>query len=408
MGYFFAQHSQIRFAMLSQKPKEYHKNMQSQRFFGFLAVFSLFSLLPSTALADVPFSTSQAVVIVQCGNRQGSGVVINPEQGYVLTNAHVVEDVEHGGSPDPCEIGFVLDDSHYPELFYTATTDKVVFDESTAADFAILKIGQPEQRRTLSSFPYLKTDEFSKVGDPLSVISYPATAQGVQVVTTGTIQYLSHGILHTDTKISPGSSGGAGVNTENNLIGIAVGIEFEVVNGAEHVIGYELVDIRAVLDWLNTFGINVADLYVTHADPDRYHQPQAFITPENLSCSLLAKLADQTTVYCLKTNGSRAVFPNDTTYHSWFGDFSAVETVSPQTLASYTLTANVTMKPGTLIKIESDPKVYEVTDALGTIRWIQTETQARELFGDGWAGFVKDVPVSFFQNYTVGGPLPTN
>ena len=66
----------------------------------------------------------------------------------------------------------------------------------------------------------------------------------------------------------------------------------------------------------------------------------------------------------------------------------------------------MTMKPGSLIKIESDPKVYLVSDIDGTLRWIPTEERAKELYGDGWAGFVKDVPVTFFSSYTIGAPLP--
>jgi hypothetical protein len=46
--------------------------------------------------------------------------------------------------------------------------------------------------------------------------------------------------------------------------------------------------------------------------------------------------------------------------------------------------------------------VYLVTDNHGTLRWIQNETVAKTLYGDGWAGFVKDVPDEFFANYTMG------
>ncbi|MBP9869718.1 hypothetical protein KBC59_04140, partial [Patescibacteria group bacterium] len=38
--------------------------------------------------AELPFEVRRAVVWVLCGNRQGSGVIIQPNSGYVLTNAH--------------------------------------------------------------------------------------------------------------------------------------------------------------------------------------------------------------------------------------------------------------------------------------------------------------------------------
>jgi hypothetical protein len=366
-------------------------------------------LFPFAVFAEIPFSVRQAVVVVACGDRQGSGVVVNGTQGYILTNAHVVEDVEHSVSPtpDPCEVGFITNNSGMPTIFYTATAEKYVYDASTNADFAILKLGNPEQQEQLTSIPFLKTDEFSQVGDPLSVLSYPASSQGEETITSGTIQYLAQGTLQTDTNISPGSSGGAGVDADNNLIGLATGILYEEVSpGVEKLIDYELVDIRAVLAWLDTFGPNTEDQYITHSDPVRYNGPQAYVIQQNLNCNLLAKTEDSPSVYCLKPDETRSVFPNSATYHVWFGDFSAVTTVSSDTLAQYTLSANITMRPGTLIKIESDPKVYLVTDTLGTIRQIPSEARARELFGDGWAGFVKDVPVTFFQNYSVSAPLP--
>ena len=361
----------------------------------------------SVFAADIPFSVRQAVVWVHCGARQGSGVVINAEKGYVLTNAHVLMDVERGNmKPDDCEVGFIEDQSYVPSVFYLADAEKYVFEESNNKDFAILKIGAPQQHKTLQGFPFLQTDEFSKVGDPISILSYPSIAKGQQLITTGKIDALTQGTVRTDATISPGSSGGAGVDADRNIIGIATGILVQELSaGGEKIVGYVLVDIRAVITWLDTFGINVHDQYVTHNDFARYHGPSAFIAAENLNCTLLAKTDTSTTVYCLKPDGTRAVFPNDATYQSWFADFSAVTTVAPEALAAYRLSSNVTMKYGSLIKIESDPKVYLVTDALGTLRWIPDETRARQLFGDGWAGFVKDVPVTFFSSYRVGEPI---
>jgi len=325
----------------------------------------------------------------------------------VLTNAHVLMDVEHGSTtPDSCEVGFVNDTSYAPTIYYYASTDKFVFDEANNKDFAILKIGDPEQKQVVSSFPFLKTDEFSIVGDSISILSYPHVAGGQQLVTTGKINALILGTVRTDAMISPGSSGGAGVDAGNNITGIATGVLVQELSpGVEQVVDYELVDIRAILTWLDTYGINMHDRYVTHNDFARYHGPSAFITPENLNCSLLAKTDLSTTVYCLKNDGTRSVFPNDAAYHSWFADFSAVTTVSSDALAAYRLSANITIKQGSLIKIESDPKVYLVTDAQGTLRWIPDETRARLLFGDGWAGFVKDVPVTFFSSYHIGDPI---
>lgn len=361
--------------------------------------------VPSIArAAEIPFSIRQAIVWVRCGNRQGSGVVINADKGYVLTNAHVLLNLETSVA-GPCQIAFVKENLK-PSIYYEATWDKFTFDESQNRDFAILKIGDPISSDALPVFPQLRTDEFSKVGDPISVLGFPKTANGFQSVTTGTIQELERGIIKTDTVISPGSSGGAGINAENNLIGIATRILLRQVEpGVEEIVHYELVDLRAILTWLDTFGTDVHDEYVTHANFEKYHGPMSFFIPGNLQCALLAKSDLADTVYCLKQDGTRTVFPNNATYHTWFADFSGIVTVPVEQLAAYRLTRSVTMKPGTLVKIQTDPKVYIVGDIFGTLRWIENEDRAKELYGDGWAGFVKDVPVEFFMNYRSGSPI---
>ncbi|MBU1032544.1 MAG: serine protease [Patescibacteria group bacterium] len=374
----------------------------------FIPLLILAGILSSSIVtaADIPFTTRQAVVMVHCGNRQGSGVVINSEKGYVLTNAHIVMDVETLIPANYCEVGFITDLTYQPRVYYEADWIKYVFDQNNNRDFAILEIGDRLQQRELEEFPYLKTDEFSEVGDLLSIIAYPSIANGKQTITSGEITGLEQGMVKTDAKISSGASGGAGVDTDNNLTGMATRILYrEISPGIEEVVDYELVDIRAILNWLDTFGENTHDQYFTHADYDRYHGPASLFTPGNLECTMLAKSALSDTVYCLRANGTRSVFPNSATYFTWFSDFSGVVTLPNEQLAGYRLSTNVTMKPGTMIKIQTDPKVYIVSDVSGTIRWINNEEQVIELYGQGWAGFVKDVPDTFFINYKRGVPV---
>ncbi|MBU2613523.1 serine protease, partial [Patescibacteria group bacterium] len=355
--------------------------------------------------AGLPYSLRQAVVWVHCGDRQGSGVVVNGEEGYVLTNAHILLNLGTM-TPEPCRVGFV-DDGVEPEIYYEASWVKYSYEDSTNRDVAILKIGRSVSRRSLSSFPFIPTDEFSEVGDTLSVVGYPGSAEGAQTVTTGKITGLERGIVKTDAEITPGVSGGAGIAASDGLVGLATRILYlEIAPGVEEVVDYELVDIRAILTWMDTFGTDAHDTYVTHLDSDRYHAPTNFIAEGNLACTMLAKSPLESTVYCLHSDGTRSVFPNDAAYHSWFSDFSGVVTASATDLSAYRLVSNITMKPGSLVKIESDPKVYLVTDDIGTLRWIQSEDRAVELLGHGWAGFVTDIPVSFFSSYRLGSPLP--
>lgn len=119
----------------------------------------------------------------------------------------------------------------------------------------------------------------------------------------------------------------------------------------------------------------------------------------------LIKMAGNSSVYYLGADGKRYVFPNESTYFSWYSDFSGVVTIPASELQSYPLGGNVTMRAGTkLVKIVTDPSVYAV-EPNGNLRKIQSEAQAAALYGTDWAKRVVDVADSFFVNYSVGAPL---
>lgn len=121
----------------------------------------------------------------------------------------------------------------------------------------------------------------------------------------------------------------------------------------------------------------------------------------------LIKMEGLSSVYYLGADGKRYVFPNPTTYFSWYNDFSGVVTIPASELQSYPLGGNVTMRPGTkLVKITTDPSVYAV-EPNGVLRKIQSEAQAASLYGTNWNKRVVDVPDAFFTNYTVSTVLPT-
>jgi hypothetical protein len=110
-------------------------------------------------------------------------------------------------------------------------------------------------------------------------------------------------------------------------------------------------------------------------------------------------------VYYYGADAKRYVFPNEKTYKTWYSDFSGVQTVSDDQLASIAIGGNATYKPGAMmVKITTDPKVYAV-DAGGTLRHVATEAVATALFGANWNQMVADVPDAFFVNYTIGSAI---
>lgn len=106
-------------------------------------------------------------------------------------------------------------------------------------------------------------------------------------------------------------------------------------------------------------------------------------------------------------NNKRYVFPNETTYRSWFMDFSGIRTISDTELSAIMIGGNITIRPGTnLIKITTDPKVYAVTRG-GVLHWVESESVATSLYGSNWARRVVDVPDQLFVNYSVGSSVAT-
>lgn len=371
-----------------------------------IAILTLnFVPLPVNAV-EIPTKTLQAVVFVQCDNRQGSGTVINNVANYVLTNAHVVMDVETNRGASECFIGFIEDPTKRPIYIYRANIVKSVFEQEGNLDFAILQVGERISARAMPlPFPMMKTDEFSVKNTPVEILGYPG-GTGQLVISEGKIEGFERGFIQTDAQLSPGDSGGAALNGELNLIGIPTRIVNIVsFDPSQNRTTYELVDIRAVLNWLDTFGTNEHDKYFTHADTERYHFKANYVSDASLGCTAYVRTQLDSTVYCLLPNDQRLVFPNAKTFLSWQGDFTRVQVISLQDIASYRISRNVTYKPGSLIKSATSANVYLVVDVAGTLRLVPSEDRATTLWGNNWASLVKDVPDEFWINYHLGQPL---
>lgn len=355
---------------------------------------------------ELPGSVLQAIVRIECGGRQGTGSVTNGEEGYVLTNAHVVRDVNTQKAASLCQVEFMSQAVNEPIATYEAYVVHEQFDPRRSQDFAILQITRPETSATIPRpFPFLKTNEFSNVGDPIKIVGYSGT-DAERSVRAGMIEKFEDGFIQITAPISFGDSGGATLDAGQYLIGMPTEIvTYTSEDGETETETYQVVDIRAVMNWLDTYGSNEHDKFFTHADFGRYHKNAVFINQTSLGCDYLARTPIESTVYCLEPGGARMIFPTEATFLSWFSGFQHIALVTVDSITQYTLSRNATFKPGTLVKSATSPKVFVVVDAFGTMRWIPSEAKARELWGPNWAGFVHDIPDEFFTNYTIGQPL---
>lgn len=174
---------------------------------------------PVTSLAPLVEEASPAVVNIQVrqvrrgpfgrpgevgGN--GSGVIVDAENGYILTNHHVV------GEADEIQVS----------LIDGRELDAELVGSDAATDIALIKV-EPEN---LTDMPIGDSNDV-RVGDFVIAIGSPYGL--THTVTSGIVSALGRtGIsrdgyedfIQTDASINPGNSGGALVNMSGELIGI--------------------------------------------------------------------------------------------------------------------------------------------------------------------------------------------
>ncbi len=140
----------------------------------------------------------------------GSGVIINAQQGVVLTNYHVIKDAD--------EVQVALIDGRG----YQAK----VLGSDPDLDIAVLKI----EAKNLTEVS-LADSSALEVGDFVVAIGNPFGLG--QTVTTGVVSALGRtglgiegyeNFIQTDASINPGNSGGALVNLKGELVGINTAI----------------------------------------------------------------------------------------------------------------------------------------------------------------------------------------
>jgi Do/DeqQ family serine protease len=172
----------------------------------------------------------------------GSGVIVDAENGYILTNHHVVENA------DKIMISLINDDS----------LDAEVIGSDAATDIAVIKVDPGK----LTDLPIGESDDV-EVGDFVIAIGNPFGLG--HTVTSGIVSALGRtGIsrngyedfIQTDASINPGNSGGALVNMNGELVGINsaiisrtggnVGIGFAVPSEIARSIMRQILDFGEV------------------------------------------------------------------------------------------------------------------------------------------------------------------
>jgi serine protease Do len=172
----------------------------------------------------------------------GSGVIVDAEHGYVLTNAHVIKDAQL--------IMVNLKDGRRLRA--------KVIGYDVPSDIAVLQI----HTKYLNALQFGDSDKLN-VGDFVAAIGSPFGLQ--QTVTSGVVSGLERSnlgiegyenFIQTDAPINPGNSGGALLNMQGDLIGINTAIITPLRIGGSVGIGLAIPSnmARSVMDQLIQYG----------------------------------------------------------------------------------------------------------------------------------------------------------
>ncbi|MCH7763039.1 MAG: DegQ family serine endoprotease [Candidatus Marinimicrobia bacterium] len=189
----------------------------------------------------------------------GSGVIIDKDNGYILTNNHVVENM------DEITVKLIDKREYHAEIVGTDPKSDLAVIQIQADDLNEIKLGD---------------SDILRVGEWVLAIGSPFNENLSHSVTAGIISALgrSHIIsndnyedfIQTDAAINPGNSGGALVNLNGELIGINAaiatggfersnrGVGFAIpINMVKKVMNDLISEGRVIRSWL---GVYIQDL----------------------------------------------------------------------------------------------------------------------------------------------------
>jgi len=175
----------------------------------------------------------------------GSGVIVDDRKGYIVTNNHVVEDMD--------EITVrLLDKTEY---------EATIIGRDPKSDIAVLQI----EARGLTDLGFGDSDRL-RVGEWVIAVGSPFSANLSHTVTAGIVSAKGRGniiqgdiyedFIQTDAAINPGNSGGALLNSSGDLIGINTAIYTNSFDRSNKGVGFAIPSnmVKRVMSDLITHG----------------------------------------------------------------------------------------------------------------------------------------------------------
>lgn len=178
-------------------------------------------VLPSIVGIKVEYSVSSMFGRSGTTQAEGSGIIIS-EDGYILTNNHIVDTSSSSSSSQYSEVSKANRITVYLYNDDTPYEAKIIGTDSQT-DLAVIKIEKTGLTKAeLGNSDQVKVGEFSMaIGNPLgmqsSVTSGIISAVNRKVTDSDGKTYT---LIQTDAAINAGNSGGALVNSQGQVIGI--------------------------------------------------------------------------------------------------------------------------------------------------------------------------------------------
>lgn len=226
------------------------------------AVFAANKILPSIVGIEVTYTTTSNSIFgfgmptTSEASATGSGIIIS-EDGYILTNNHVIDTSSSSSSYSYYSI---TDATSIKVKLYGSDQlyDAEIVGKDSQTDLAVLKI----DKTGLTAAEFANSDE-ATVGEFAMAVGSPLGLD--TTVTTGIISAVNREVqadgttyvcIQTDAAINSGNSGGALVNADGKVIGINTlklsgsgveGIGFAIPINSTHEIVDDLIEHNKVL-----------------------------------------------------------------------------------------------------------------------------------------------------------------
>ena len=241
---------------------------------------------PADALTvpEIIEKMSPSVVGISCITNQGiatgSGIILS-EDGYIITNAHVIKDAQTISVVLPPYYG--EDGDTQDDLTFTAEN----VGKDTQTDLAVLKI----ERGDLKKAEIGKSSDV-QVGELAIVIGNPLGLDLANTATSGiisakdrtiTVEDITMKVMQTDASINGGNSGGALINAYGQVIGIT---SAKVASAQVEGLGFAIPidDALPIVSDLMSYGyvtgrpsLGITGTDITAAYSSYYGIPQGFL-----------------------------------------------------------------------------------------------------------------------------------